>query len=317
MSASFSLTSPVSIAIIFSSYTGYRHDDCYNELMVDTKTKRRIATYYTQAEIDYKLLWRLRTQQAMHFGFWTEHAHNLSQALKNQDKIMAELAGITKDDLVLDAGCGIGGSSLFLAKAIGCKVVGISIVEQQVKKARHLASRFGLSAEATFSVADFTAMPFAENTFDVVWAIESVCYAPKKEQFLREAFRVLKPGGTLIVADGFALKEEYSHDEATIMAYWLSGWEVQALDTTAAFCSSAKSAGFYSVHAQDYTTAVLPSSRLLHRFSYVYAPFDWILHKTGIRNQVHYANLLAARYQYVALANKLWQYAVITATKPK
>ena len=100
------------------------------------------------------------------------------------------------------------------------------------------------------------------------------------------------------------------------MAYWLSGWGVAALDTATMFCAKARAAGFDKVYAKDYSAEVTPSSRLLFRYARLCSPADWLLRRIGARSQVQSANVLAAHYQYTALKRKLWQYAVITATKP-
>lgn len=280
-------------------------------------SKDNIVAYYDQAKIDYVLVWHLSKQLAMHYGFWGKGVRTLRQALANENAVLAQMANITADDYVLDAGCGAGGSSLFLARTIGCKVAGISIVKSQIETARAAATRRGLAELATFRTADFTDTPFPDETFDVVWAIESVCHAHEKRDFLREAHRVLKPGGRLIVADGFAKQLQYDGWDKHVMDRWLHGWAVESLDRIQDFCTKAESVGLTQVKSQDFTAAVMPSASRLYRLYRLGIVFDWISRKIRFRSAMTESNFRAARYQYYALAKQLACYGVVTAIKPK
>src|SRR2546428_4999839 len=130
---------------------------------------------------------------------------------------MAEQANITQIDRILDAGCGIGGSALWLAKYTKAGVVGISISPKQIEKAKILAKQAKVDHLVSFSVIDYLQTGFPEESFDVVWAIESVCHAEKKEEFLKEAHRVLKKGGRIITADGFIKREPTTEREKQLV----------------------------------------------------------------------------------------------------
>jgi tocopherol O-methyltransferase len=101
---------------------------------------------------------------------------------------------------IIDIGCGIGGSSLYLAEKLTAEVVGITLSPVQAQRAQERAVAAGLQDKATFKVANALAIPYADNTFDVVWTLESGEHMPDKTKFLQECYRVLKPGGRLIFA---------------------------------------------------------------------------------------------------------------------
>jgi cyclopropane fatty-acyl-phospholipid synthase-like methyltransferase len=273
--------------------------------------------YYDQAEIDYRLVWHLDSQMAMHYGFWDKDIPNLRMALDNENRVLAQLADIKTSDRVLDAGCGVGGSSLFLAERIGCRVTGISLNERQIKTAQGAASKRSLSKLVQFKTANFTATGFPDASFDVVWAIESVCHATDKADFLREAFRILRPGGRLIVADGFAAKTKLKKNETKVMKLWLDGWSVSRLDTLSDFRHKAEDLGFTKVSIEDYTPAVIQSAKRLYYLSRLGVWFEWLSRKLGVRGERTRGNFVAARYQYVALQQNLWLYGIVTARKPK
>ena len=102
---------------------------------------------------------------------------------------------------VLDVGCGIGGASRHLAKGFGpgTEVTGITLSPKQVERATDLAAQQGIP-NVSFKVMNALAMGFPDNTFDLVWACESGEHMPDKEKYVLEMARVLKPGGTLVIA---------------------------------------------------------------------------------------------------------------------
>jgi len=81
---------------------------------------------------------------------------------------------------ILDAGCGIGGSAIWLARTFGAFVTGITPVESQVERARRIAGELGVADRVQFMEQDYTCTTFPDASFDVVWAMESVCHAADK-----------------------------------------------------------------------------------------------------------------------------------------
>jgi cyclopropane fatty-acyl-phospholipid synthase-like methyltransferase len=280
-----------------------------------TRNKQAILDYYQYAEKDYQWIWHLDAQMAMHYGYWDEKTSGLEAALRRENEVLAKRAGIKKTDVILDAGCGVGGSSLFLAATFGCRVIGITLSEHQVETARHNARKMHLEKQVTFKAEDFTATSFPDNTFDVVWAIESVCHALDKNDFIKEAYRILKPGGRLILADGFAAKEEYSPNEARLMRLWLQGWGVESLATIQQFVDGLRLHGFADCHAEDVTARVMPSSVRLYRYSFPGYVVDFFLRLVRLRNTTAHRNVVAARYQYISLRKRLWAYHIVLAVK--
>jgi len=122
---------------------------------------------------------------------------------------------------ILDVGCGFGGTSRYLAKALPeSEVTGITISPAQVKRGTEMNKEQGV-ANAQFKIVDAMNMTFADNTFDLVWACESGEHMPDKKKYVEEMVRVLKPGGRLVIAtwcqrdnstSGFTPEEEKKLD---------------------------------------------------------------------------------------------------------
>ena len=185
---------------------------------------KRIIEYYKDTENAYKDSWDLNNSLAIHYGYWDEKVKSFPESLLRMNEIMIEAAEIKSTDKVLDAGCGVGGSSIFMATMLGCKVTGITLSERQVQQANENAAKKNVEDLVNFKAMDYSATDFPDASFDVVWGCESICYADDKEKFIKEAFRLLKPGGRLIVADGFV--SEFTNNENPIIRQWADGWQV-------------------------------------------------------------------------------------------
>lgn len=163
---------------------------------------------------------------------------------------------------------------------------------------------------------DFTQTTFSDQSFTVVWGIESICHAHDKSLFIKEAYRLLKPGGRLVVADGFAINEQYSAKDADHMQAWLKGWGCESLATVEQFRTYLTETGFESIDYRDITNHVLPSSRRLYYIffpSYICSKIgEWI----GLRKPIQTNNIVGAYYQYTTLKKRLWKYGIFTAVKP-
>jgi tocopherol O-methyltransferase len=146
-------------------------------------------------------LWEEVWGEHMHHGYYGADGSEKKERRQAQIDLIEELlawAEVQQASRILDVGCGIGGSSLYLAEKFGAEATGITLSPVQAQRATERANTAGVNAR--FLVADALAMPFADDSFDLVWTLESGEHMPDKRQFLAECHRVLKPGGTLIMA---------------------------------------------------------------------------------------------------------------------
>ena len=220
-------------------------------------------------------------------------------------------------DKILDVGCGIGGSSIWLAKNFHCNVVGVNITPAQVEKARRLAKESGVSDLTNFYVEDYNKTSFRDKSFDVIWVLESICYAESKKVFLQEAWRILKSGGRLIVADGFLDKRPSSEREKRRLKSCLEGWVVPNLTSVDEFQDHLKTIGYHNTTFIDITKNVLPSSRRMYLAALFNYPFAKTKRILGLTTKVRMMNIHSAFYQYVLLNKHLWIYGIFCAEKPR
>lgn len=284
--------------------------------MQPTDYHQRIIDYYRDSENAYKDSWDLNNSLAIHYGYWDDKVKTFPQSLLRMNEIMMEAAAINSTDKVLDAGCGVGGSSIFLAAILGCNVTGITLSERQVQQANENAKKKGVEKLVDFKPMDYAATQFPDASFDVVWGCESICYADDKEKFIKEAFRLLKPGGRLVVADGFV--SDIANNDNTFIRNWLDGWQVNYLESPKRFQDFMIQTGFTNTSYRDISKEAAYSSRRLYRF-YFLARIYLLWKKINFSKpatEMQKKNIMACKYQYKGMKKGLWQYGIVIGKKP-
>jgi cyclopropane fatty-acyl-phospholipid synthase-like methyltransferase len=251
----------------------------------------------------------------MHLGYYDEAATNHYAASLRANEALAQWAGITAGARIVDAGCGAGNSSIWLAKKYNARVTGITLLAEQVADARKFATQKGVN-DIEFMVANYLEMPFADNTFDVVWALETICYATDKRAFFKEAFRVLKPGGKLVMADGLRASRPLPGENEELLKKVFNAWIVEDLDTVEEHITNITAAGFEELRYKDISKNVWTSCRNLTRQSQRFHWLAWIGFKTGLISKLRYDNVSYSRKQFYLLKNGFTSYGQFTAMKP-
>lgn len=284
--------------------------------MTQNDYHRKIVDYYRSTENAYKDSWDLAGSLAIHYGYWDKTVRTFRESLLRMNEVMMDAAAIKTTDRVLDAGCGVGGSSIHVAARTGATVTGISLSERQVQQAHENARSRGVEGQTNFAVMDYSATTFPDASFDVVWGCESICYADNKKQFIQEAFRLLRPGGRLVVADGFVTN--FDHNEHPIIRTWLDGWQVNYLETPDRFTGFMQQAGFDNACFRDITAATAHSSRRLYRFYWLASAYvRWRKLTSSHRaDAMQIGNIRACKFQRQGMKKGLWNYGLITGTKP-
>lgn len=225
---------------------------------------QQIGEFYDASSALWEKIWG----EHMHHGYYGRSGDYKIERRNAQIDLIEELLAWGKitaknaPNNILDVGCGIGGSSLYLAHKFAANVTGITLSPVQAARATERARAASLDSNVKFLVANALLMPFDDNSFDFVWSLESGEHMPDKTQFIAECYRVLRPGGKLILATwchretGMAgdlttseikhLKEIY---RVYCLPYVISLSEYQAI---------AHQCGFNNIKTDDWSTAVAP-----------------------------------------------------------
>lgn len=211
-------------------------------------------------------LWEQMWGEHMHHGYYGPDGSQKKDRRRAQIDLIEELlkwAEVSQAERILDVGCGIGGSSLYLAEKFNATATGITLSPVQAARATERAQVAGLTTRTQFQVADALNMPFADASFDLVWSLESGEHMPDKIKFMQECYRVLKPGGTLIMvtwchrptdeAAGELTADEQKHLAEIYRVYCLP--YVISLPQYEAI---AHSLSFQNICTADWSTAVAP-----------------------------------------------------------
>jgi cyclopropane fatty-acyl-phospholipid synthase-like methyltransferase len=279
-------------------------------------TNEDIKNYYDFSKLDYQIYNTASDNISMHFGVWDENVKSHKEALLNENKVIAKLAQITNRDYVLDVGCGYGTTAVWLAKNIGCKVVGITISEKQVEEAKETAKKYGVGHLTNFRVMDFHRIEFLENTFDKIISIESICHSSTQLVVLREIYRVLKATGTLAIADGYFAKDtkNLTAKEKEIAKICFEGVHVPPLAEQKEFESWLKQTGFANIQWFNKTPYILKISKRISNLAKLFLPISKIIGWFGVRS-ITTSHVKAFIYQYYAWRDGLGVYGMFVVRK--
>ncbi|XP_051130451.1 probable tocopherol O-methyltransferase, chloroplastic [Andrographis paniculata] len=201
--------------------------------------QKGIAEFYDESSGIWEDIWG----DHMHHGFYEpDSAAAISDHRSAQIRMIEEslhFASLSDDSAkkprtIVDVGCGIGGSSRYLARKFGAQCQGITLSPVQAQRGQQLAAAQGLDNQVSFQVADALNQPFPDGQFDLVWSMESGEHMPDKAKFVNELARVAAPGGTIIIVTwchrDLSPSEESLHPEEKDLldkicrAYYLPQW---------------------------------------------------------------------------------------------
>ena len=225
-------------------------------------TAENFQRYYQEAGPDYAA-WSPNFN--MHFGFfrWGMNPFQREAMLEQMNReVLRRLCLNTESPRILDMGCGLGATLRTLACQLpAARLHGITLVPWQLQQGRLLNRSIPNSVPITLTLGDYQRTQYASASFDAVYAIESSCYAAgaNKSAFLREADRLLRPGGRIVVADGFLGPGKLRGPQKSICRTLCDCWAIDTLGEIEPFTRELQRLGFRDIAVEPMQARVTPS----------------------------------------------------------
>ncbi|MBU1204634.1 MAG: methyltransferase domain-containing protein [Nanoarchaeota archaeon] len=271
----------------------------------------RLNKYYIKSKAGYDIfLWGSK-----HFGFYPKSKKVTErEAQVLMQDLVAKKLKLSADDLVLDAGCGQGVISTYLAKKYGCKIEGITPIHFEIDKANLLAKKLKVSDKINYSLMDYSDMEFKNNYFDCIYTIETLSHSVNIRKTLKEFHRVLKKGGRIALFE-YTIAEDncFSKYEIKILNKVSHASTMDSLGDFRhdKFQGTLKEAGFKDVIVEHISENVGPSLGRLRKFAIL--PYYLFVKPFGLQEK--FPNVTAAVEFYKMAKKGLIRYNIFTAVK--
>lgn len=277
----------------------------------------RVVRYYNASHKSFMRVWSGQQDRAIHFGYYDDPKGAHPESLLRMNAFLADLAEISDADTVVDAGCGYGGSTVWLAAERGCTAIGVNISPHQVALAKAFARDRGVEDRASFHHCDYAQTPLPADGADVFWALESTVHTADRGKVFAEAFRLLRPGGRIVVVE-YCLRSDppLDIDEFPGYAAILEGWAMPSLWTVPQIEAAAVAAGFADCSTIDVTDKIAPSLRRMRSIAATTLPVTRLLKRLGWYDPDRVAHARASVLIADALLAGRLSYAVLLAIKP-
>jgi cyclopropane fatty-acyl-phospholipid synthase-like methyltransferase len=224
-----------------------------------TIEKRSIRGHYDLSTPFYRLLWGPH----VHHGLWDAEESPREAQVKLTERL-ATLAGISGGESLLDVGCGMGGSSILLARTRNCSSVGVTISPLQRRWASVSGRWQGVGKQLDFRCADAESVELPAESFDVVWSVECTEHLFDKPRFFQRTATWLKPGGTVAICAWLA-GDNLNEAQTKLVYEVCEGFLCPSLGTMGDYTSWMEAAGLEVATTEDWTARVAQTWEICRR----------------------------------------------------
>ncbi|HEX8473718.1 MAG TPA: methyltransferase domain-containing protein [Pyrinomonadaceae bacterium] len=197
----------------------------------------------------------------LNFGLWENGIDDFVAAAENLVHRMGTLLGLNQESRLLDVACGMGTQDVYLSRHFAPQQIdGLDVTWKHIAHGRRRASEAGFADRLHFHHGTATAIPFPDASYTHVLSIEGPVHFNTREAFMREAHRVLKPGGVFALSDYNLVREPRNGFERFILETTLKLWQVpkENADSVESYKMKLERSGFVNVRIQEVGEDVIP-----------------------------------------------------------
>ena len=198
-------------------------------------TTDSVRTYYDENTNLFLKFSGHKKAQNIHRSLWTNGIKTLDDALNYSNSlILKEIESVQPNSAhIADLGCGVGASLFYIYPRLQspAPALGLTLSPVQARLAQESANQLGLQDQIKFTEGDFTSVPLPSRSLDAVYSVEAVCHAVDPEKYFKEAGRLLRKGGKLILVDDYQATRPFNPSEQKWLDAYIKGWYVPGVRT--------------------------------------------------------------------------------------
>ena len=214
-----------------------------------TMTNAGVASHYDDLDEFYREIWG----EHVHHGVWLTGKETDKEAAENLVKMAAELGHLRPGDKVCDIGCGYGAPARIMAETYGAELTAMTLSEVQL---RYAQTHNNVPGKTTYLLRDWYENNLPDASFDVVQSLESMEHMVDLPRFFREAWRVLKPGGRVVICAWMSCEKPDPFAKSVFIDATVREAHLAGIRPESEFRAATEGAGFVGYQFHDYAQQV-------------------------------------------------------------
>ena len=212
-------------------------------------TNEDVASHYDDLDQFYREIWG----EHVHHGVWRTGRETDLEAAENLVEMVAQLGHTGEGTEVCDVGCGYGATAKILAGRHGANVTAMTISQVQLDYAK---ANNSVPGKTTFTLKDWYENQLPDAHFDVVQSVESMEHMQDLPGFFSEAYRVMKPGGRVVICAWMSCENPGSLSRSLLLDPIVKEAALAGIRPASEFQAATESAGFKNFQMSDITQQV-------------------------------------------------------------